>query len=267
MADGISVDDPTNQFRASLGERALEAMLRSPVVPSNARVLLDTMRGKTTPITEKDFSQEELNVLRSMYQQRKLKNEKNVNNLRRNLFVNEQDYLKNPETKIVFTEENGKQVGRPVQVPYAEYIRNVTNQINSYEKTKNKTSLGYYDYPDGMAAPTFDSWLGSVWKSYTDPAYRMKTILGSYNVFDTPEGRQVVDRYNFDKSDYYRSVYGIDPTKASIGEIFLRSNGPVDFLDMVMIKKFPTTSRNVNIRLGDGLESTAQSPLIPQQRR
>ena len=40
--------------------------LYKTLVPTNARVLIDTMRGQTAPITAKDFAPEELDVLRQI---------------------------------------------------------------------------------------------------------------------------------------------------------------------------------------------------------
>lgn len=130
---------------------------------------------------------------------------------------------------------------------YDEYINKATTELNTYDKTKNKTSVSYYDYPDKKAAPTFDSWLSSIWKSYTDPAYRLKTTLGSFNVQETPTGPVATDKYDFDAADFY-ALKGKPPAEMSTAEMWKRANGPVDFLDMLMIKR-GAPSRNVNIKL------------------
>jgi hypothetical protein len=224
--------------------------LYKTLVPTNARVLIDTMRGQTAPITAKDFAPEELDVLRQMYSQKQQRNESRKQDIANKISVSEKDYYKNPEVDYVFEGEGPIQKARQVAVPYADYIQKMTNQLKSFDATKNKTSLSYNDYPDKLAAPTFDSFLESAWKSYTDPAYRMKTILGSFNVMNTPEGAKAVDTYNFDKSDFYKAIYKIDPAKASVSEMYKKANGPIDFLDMLMIKKFPNMSRPVDINLG-----------------
>jgi hypothetical protein len=224
--------------------------LYKAVVPVNARTFLDTVTGSTAPITEKNFAPEELDALRQMYIEKQAKNAAWKQQLANKLSISKQAYEQKPETKLVYDEGGTK--AQAVPQTYDEYIRNLTNQIASFDRTKNKTSLSYNDYPDQMAAPTFDSWLGSVYKSYTDPAYRMKTILGSFNVMDTPEGQKAVDQYKFDASDYYKGNYGIDPASASVADMYKRANGPIDFLDMLMIKKFPKMIRPVDINLGKG---------------
>lgn len=230
------------------GQPGVLNQLYKTLVPTNARVLIDTMRGQTAPITAQDFAPEELDVLREMYSKKQHRNDSRKQEIANKLSISRKDYDKNPEVDFVFEDNSMK--ARPVKLSYDEYIQKTNRELNSFAATKNKTSLTYYDYPDQMAAPTFDSFIESAWKSYTDPAYRMKTILGSFNVMNTPEGAKVVDQYNFDAPEFYKSNYGIDPAKASVSEIYKKANGPVDFFDMLMIKKFPSASRPVNINLG-----------------
>ena len=214
------------------------------LVPSNARTLIDTALGSSSSITEKDFSKEELDILKQMYSSRKTKNSAIEESIRKQKQISKEQYAKDPE--ITFDGKGGKKV-----LSYGDYQKQLDQQLKSFEDTRSKTSVSYLDYPDKKGAPTFDSWLDTVWKSYTDPQYRLKTILGSFNVKDTPEGKQVTDLYNFDNSDFYKAVYKIDPSTASIGDIYSRANGPIDFLDMMMIKKFPKAQRKVEINLED----------------
>jgi hypothetical protein len=220
------------------------------VVPSNARMLIGTAIGERGDITEKDFSKDELALLKAMYQNKQKQNESTRQDIANKLNVSEKDYQKKPEQKFVsqVTPEGGEAVVS-APISYAEYLQKTKQQLDSFDKTKGKTSINYYDYPEGKSAPTFDSWLKSAWKSYTDPEYRLKTILGSFNVYDTPEGQVAKDQYNFDKKDFYKTTYGVDLDKDNVLDIWKKSNGPVDFLDMLMIKKNPRTSRNVSIKL------------------
>ena len=217
-------------------------------VPLNARTLIDTaVRGNTNDITEADLSPAELSALRQVYETTTAKNATNKQALANKLSVSAEDYEKAPEqtSERVPTPQGYSIVYRPLS--YDEYINKTTTALNTYDKTKNKTSISYNDYPDKMAAPTFDSWLSSIWKSYTDPAYRLKTTLGSFNVQETPTGPVATDKYNFDAADFY-AMKGKRPSEMSTSEMWKRANGPVDFLDMLMIKR-NAPSRNVNIKL------------------
>ena len=218
-------------------------------VPLNARTLIDTaVRGRTTDITEADLSPAELSALRQVYETTTAKNVADRQTLANKLSVSAKDYEKAPETTAeqIPTSQGGYAIKyRPLT--YDEYINKTTTALGTYDKTKNKTSVTYNDYPDRLAAPTFDSWLNSVWKSYTDPAYRIKTTLGSFNVQETPTGPVATDKYNFDAGDFY-AMKGKPPAEMSTLEMLKRANGPVDFLDMLMIKR-GAPSRNVNIKL------------------
>jgi hypothetical protein len=220
-------------------------------VPLNARTLIDTaVRGKTSDITENDLSVSELNALRDVYETTAASNATNRQTLANKLSVSPKDYEKAPEVKSEFVPVPNSSTGYTVErrpLSYDEYITKTTAALDTYDRTKNKTSVRYNDYPDKLAAPTFDSWLNTVWKSYTDPAYRLKTTLGSFNVQETPTGLVATDKYDFDAADFYARK-GKPPAEMSTAEMWKRSNGPVDFLDMLMIKR-GAPSRNVNIKL------------------
>jgi len=239
MADNALAPQSTN----ILGD------LYRAAVPLNARTLIDTaVRGRTSDITEADLSPAELSALRQVYETTAARNVADRQALANKLSVSAKDYEKAPETTAeqIPTAQGGYAYKyRPLS--YDEYIHKTTTALDTYDKTKNKTSVTYNDYPDRLAAPTFDSWLNSVWKSYTDPAYRLKTTLGSFNVQETPTGPVATDKYNFDAGDFY-AMKGEHPSKMSTLEMLKRANGPVDFLDMLMIKR-GAPSRNVNIKL------------------
>jgi hypothetical protein len=239
MADNALAPQSTN----ILGD------LYRAAVPLNARTLIDTaVRGRTSDITEADLSPAELSALRQVYETTATKNVVDRQALANKLSVSAKDYEKAPETTAeqIPTAQGGYAIKyRPLS--YDEYINKATTELNTYDKTKNKTSISYNDYPDKLAAPTFDSWLSSIWKSYTDPAYRLKTTLGSFNVQETPTGPVATDKYNFDAADFY-AMKGKPPAEMSTAEMWKRANGPVDFLDMLMIKR-GGPSRNVNIKL------------------
>ena len=239
MSDNAMAPKPTN---------VLSDLYRA-AVPLNARTLIDTaVRGRTNDITEKDLSPAELNALRQVYDATAGRNEATRQILANKLSVSAKEYEKAPEkiSELVVVSP-GRWEAKPRPLSYDEYISNAVAALKTYDDTKNKTSVSYNDYPDKTAAPTFDSWVNSVWKSYADPAYRLKTTLGSFNVQETPAGAVATDRYNFDNSDFYARK-GKRPSDMSTSEMWKRSNGPVDFFDMLMIKR-GLPSRNVNIKL------------------
>jgi hypothetical protein len=232
------------------GSNALSYLWKT-AVPVNARILAGTMAGDTNPITEANFSPEELAALKNLHAYVKNKNAMFEKEL---TLKTPAEYAKKPETELVDSfggtginlSQSNSYTSRAV--PYADYVNRIAARRASYNKTRGKTSVQYNDYPDGSAAPTFDGWLNSVWKSYTDPAYRMKTVLGSFNAYDTPQGTEIKDQYNFDKKEFYNTFYNADFNKDNALDLLKKAHGPVDFLDMLMIKK-NLKPRNVDIKL------------------
>jgi len=227
-------------------EPSILNQLYRQVVPVNARTLIDTVRGDTSPITEANFSPDELAILQNVYEAKRNRNKTWRQEIGNELAISEADYNKKPEQEVVPGNKPGQFAYAPI--PYSEYIKRTVNKLESFDKTKNKTSVSYNDYPDALAAPTFDSWINAIKKSYTDPAYRMKTTLGSFNVNETPEGARVSDAYKFDAKDFYE-MKGFNIDKANAYDLWKKSNGPVDFLDMMMIKYAPKIPRQVDIKL------------------
>ena len=96
--------------------------------------------------------------------------------------VTKQDYLKNPERKFVAqTTPEGREIVAGVPMSYAEYLQKTKQQLDSFDKTKNKTSINYYDYEGGTSAPTFDSWLKS------DGIHKPIEFLGLHPIHTTSQ--------------------------------------------------------------------------------
>jgi hypothetical protein len=221
--------------------------LYKQLIPVNARMLIDTARGDTSPITETNFAPDELAVLRNIYDAKRNVNKNWKQDIANELSISEAEYNKNPKMQLVSTGKPGAYVRGPL--PYADYIQDTVNRLDTFNKTSDKTSIGYADYPGGTGAPTFDSWIDAIKKSYTDPAYRMKTTLGRFNVNEAPEGARATDQYNFDAKSHYESAKKINLDTANAYDLWKKSSGPVDFLDMMMIKYAPDKSRQVDIKL------------------
>lgn len=211
------------------------------LVPSNARFFMESALGNRAPITEKDFSPEELSSLRDLYNKKNSYNSEQEQRLSKPL--SEAEYLKNPEDFLEPTSTGG---GRMRKRTYQEYLGNLAAQKESYDKTRGKTSISYFDYPAGseFGAPTGNSTLEAIRRSYTDPSYRLKTTLGSFNAYDQGPNINVQDTYKFDNRGFYNL-----PKEAGLMDIFKRATGPVSLGDMLMMHYMPEMKRPVNITI------------------
>ena len=137
--------------------------------------------------------------------------------------------------------------------------------------------IGYGDYgPQGRSSwmdPTqkVEGPFDIIYKSYTDPVYRMETTLGGASYRRLPDGSYLVeDEYNFNAPS--RKIV-LDALReqgmlALLREAF-KSGGLSGILNVIGNVYGATEDEPgapVRINLGTGLESTAASPLLPQQR-
>jgi hypothetical protein len=162
-------------------------------LPANIRELGKTLLGAKETITEKDLSPEDLNFLKNQVQAKKKKNEADEQ-MYKDFQKEELDRLKlGPKNLLPNEIESIKK-----RLPERE------KQIESYEKTKGKTSVNYRDYP---AISRTDTQEWPLWKSlkqsFSDPEYRMQTLLGRYNAYDNKDGTvTIVDKYDWNDAGF-----------------------------------------------------------------
>lgn len=231
-----------------MAERSIGREIYNSLVPSNVRVLAETAMGSTAPITEQDLTQADLNFLRRQYEETRGRNTAAESELIRRLGSSETEYMKNPlPGRMQVSPE-----GIPSQgiVPYAD----AQKQLRSYQTTRDRTAVGYS--PSGSGVDTIP--VGqAISRTMTDPEFRMATLLGRYQVVETPEGPTAVDRYDFNRMNTENSE------ALTVSDLV---NAPVRFLDTAMRKYLPSASRPVNIRLGiPANQSYEQGGLITQE--
>lgn len=195
--------------------------LYKAAIPVNARMLLEQFQGNKFPITEKDFSDEELAALRRAIQATQQRNIDEESFYRANLQKTKKEYEKNPETQLVLSPVEGSPNRKvSVPIPYKDWLNQQKKAVKSYEKTRDKTSFTYgaYDVKSGdTAAPIGQNWLEAIYQSYTDPAFRMASTLGSANYYNKKgQTPYVQDTYGF---ELHPEAYKKDPSKMSTLEV------------------------------------------------
>jgi hypothetical protein len=224
----------------------LFSTLYKKAVPVNARLALEQFTGTTAPITEKDFTPEELAALRKAVEGTQRFNEDREAVYRANLKKSKKEYEKNPEYR--FSMDPDKPQGKD-PIPYSQWKAEQEKAVASFEKNRDKTSFGYgsYDVKSGdMAAPIGQNWLDAAYQSYTDPAFRMAATIGSANYFNKPgQTPYVEDSYKF-KS--HPEAYG-DTSKMSTMDLISKfGNTPGTLLEL-LASRYAPQQRPVNIAL------------------
>jgi len=149
-------------------------------IPTNLRLLGEYLAGAESPITEKDFTTEELDVLRNQIVAQKINNE-----------VLEDEYRKAGDADAVETFETTR--GRTSIDPYKTEVSELP--------TKKHTLLR--SYISGGSGAVDKGWEEAL-KSLNDPSYTVATSLGKYTAEDVDDGFRIRENYDFNRGSLDR---------------------------------------------------------------
>jgi len=185
------------------------------------RLLIENLIGDTSTITEDDFTNNELVEIISAIEKQKAVNAEEEQILREEGADN-----KNFVTKGTSTEE----------------------ALASYEKTRGKTSINPYNkfttftgLPNTMVN---NNYRDSLTRSFGDPEYTVATSLGRYNAYDTDEGYNVIDEYNFNPE-----MRNVERYVESSGGILKALRRSPELAGEYLSNLFKTSPRDVDINL------------------
>jgi hypothetical protein len=205
------------------------ADLYKTAVPVNARMFLNTIFGDRSPITEKDFSTEEIAGIKKAVSNRKRANIQQESDLKLELDrYNNGMYKDSPDSR-----------NRKAQLEA---------QLNSYATTRDRTSFGYgdYDVKSGEnAAPILQGWPSAIYQSYTDPAFRLSATLGSAKYQENNGKPYVEDSYGFADNPVYKRK-----STDSLADIFsMYKDNPGALGELLYTKYMGGVRRPVKINL------------------
>ena len=144
-------------------------------IPTNLRLFGEYLAGVESPITEKDFTEDELGVIRNQIIAQKINNE-----------VLEDEYRKAGDADAVETFEKTR--GRTSVSPYT---------IQKSGLPTNKTTFGR-SYISGGSGAVDKGWEESL-KALDDPNYMVATTLGKYTAEDVDDGFRIRENYDFNR--------------------------------------------------------------------
>jgi len=144
-------------------------------IPTNLRLFGEYLAGVESPITEKDFTEDELDVIRNQIIAQKINNE-----------VLEDEYRKAGDADAVETFEKTR--GRTSVSPYT---------IQESGLPTSKTTFGR-SYISGGSGAVDKGWEEAL-KSLNDPSYMVATTLGKYTAEDVDDGFRIREDYDFNR--------------------------------------------------------------------
>ena len=144
-------------------------------IPTNLRLFGEYLAGVESPITEKDFTEDELGVIRNQIIAQKINNE-----------VLEDEYRKAGDADAVETFETTR--GRTSVSPY---------DIQESGLPRTKTTFGR-SYLSGGSGAVDKGWEDAL-RSLDDPRYTVATSLGKYTAEDVEDGFRIRENYDFNR--------------------------------------------------------------------
>jgi hypothetical protein len=187
-------------------------------IPTNIRLVGEQLFGKTSDITEKDFTPQELAFIKKQIEEKDLQNA---------------------------TKEATLKAGLVQMTPEYENLRPMfEKELKTYQNTKGKTAINYNDYNQ---KPDDYGWIDSIKQSFKSPEFKVATSLGQYVGIREPDGTiRVVDEYNWDNE---RKL--LNKLKPEDYPEFIKTmlSDPASTVATVMATLYPTQKRKVNITL------------------
>jgi len=244
-------------------------------LPTNVSLFGQYLLGKQSPITEKDFTPEELQViveqieaqdkLNAESEQRvQVKAEKNLKRLREPFRVDEhtgikevkgvglQQTLNEKTNKLEDVYKNQNEYNKEVQ----KQINKYQDQIDSFEKTRNKTSVT--GYRDSRTDPAGEGLVNAITNTFSSPAYNIETSLGHYNAYKNEDGTVTVkDTYDFYGYGYDKgSTVSLKDFLTALPEAITK---PEAFGTLLSRFALPNRQRDVNITLPSNKDKQAKA--------
>lgn len=304
MADGIAVNDPTPEFKASLGERVLESLLRAydrfadrQTMPTNRRVFLETVLDRSQqPITEQSFRPEEVAYMRNMVMRPYQMNAgiyKQYGNWLEQLLERDKSAKKDAKLYPEFRRSAEKQLsavrefekGRLTQdfidvaagrEYFFEDAVGAVKQTPEYANFRNafqvRPAVTYENYSMDPELRSGDIRRDRFASAGSTPRQAVHLTLGQFGYRVNPATGNLVayDTYDFNSSAPQHlapvGVYPLVESAASAPEV--GTTGLYNIIRQYAGRKVPPgQGRPVSVNLGTGLEATAMPYVPPQMRR
>lgn len=204
------------------------------LVPANIRFVGEYLLGRRAPITENDYTAEDLNEIR-----------RQADASRRQM---EDEYAGNLSAKYG---PRGLTISNVLGAGNEDDLRRDA-AIARFERlvAARRTPVSTYGPTSGHVDEM--NWRQAIDQSFVDPEFRIGTSLGRYGVQSTPQGDMAFDTYDFNK-------YGTEKGEALSANMLY--NEPVRFLDTAIRKYNLGSPLPVEVMLPKRSQNVRTNPL------
>jgi hypothetical protein len=229
-------------------------------IPTNARLFGEYLLGKKSPITEQDFTPEELSEMLRMIEQQDQANAAEEARLATKVdWAKKEAQQPFDENKnLILDKKTGVLVPRYSEEEYnklmQDNLKSIQKDLKSYTETKDKTSVSYRDERKDSLGLDF---VNAISESFKSPAYNIETSLGHFNAHKNKDGTVTIkDRYDF--LGYGRDNSVKVPLSYFLGNLHLAITKPEAFGTILARTFLADRGRDVNITL-DSKAKTAKT--------
>jgi hypothetical protein len=225
------------------------------VIPTNMRLFGEYLLGNEDPITEKDFTPDELKEIYAKVQRENEHNENYERQVNARLkTIRDEDSINAPWTEELANKNKKWEEGVGFVPKYSEEefreverakLKEWEDKSASFNKDRNKTSVTYG--ADTLVDESI-GFLETIKQSYTSPAYNVDTSLGSYNAYKNEDGTVTIE----DTYDMFGNVWkpgSVLELKDFLKELPSAINHPEDLGQLFVSFAMPGRKRDVVIQL------------------
>jgi len=223
-------------------------------IPTNIRLFMEQVIGKDSPITEQDFTEEELEVMRDRMMAQEARNIKEEEGFR-----TAYERLNSPDYDLGWRMEQSPETGRLAYVSTdimeaerQEELDRLRRGIKSYETTGDRVSVSYprekvrEELRESLGLHGRGGWIDTLIESFSSPETNVSTTLGQFKAIKNEDGTVTIkDNYNWNPAgpDFKLSL------KDFLTIVWENRNDPEGLGNVFMRLALPKRERDVEIDL------------------
>lgn len=206
-----------------------------PKIPTNIRLFMEQVIGKDSPITEQDFTEEELEVMRDRMMAQEARNIREEGGFR-----TAYERLNSPDYDLGWRMEQSPEAGRLeyvstdiLEAERQQELDRLKRGIESYETTRDRVSVSYpEELIESRKLHGRGGWIDTLIESFSSPETNVSTTLGRFKAIKNEDDTVTIkDTYNWNPvgpdfklslKDFLTVVWDNRNDPEALGNVFMR---------------------------------------------